>query len=272
MATISTANLNAQYKAKEIDLNLIDPPEVPERETMEEIPLAELALNIQQVGLIKPLIVKQVGDRYEVIAGHRRMLACGLVKYSPVPCRVLVKGKVDMLAILVSENAHTEAVNPVEEARFYARLLEERCGNDVDALCIAVKKRREYVEDRLLLLSGYPKVMEALQRKEISFAVARELNKVSDPMRLLQLLDVAINQGASARQVVEWRKQFNLVEPLLVAAAELAGGDAQTVEATKAYVMQCMFCEGTEDPHLMQMIWLHKHCQTVVQRMLQIPA
>jgi len=156
MATPDPTSLNAQYEYREIPLDLIDEPAVPERETMEEWDLAELALSIEGEGLIKPLIVKQMGERFETIAGHRRLLGCRLAKYSPVPCRVKINDQVDDLAILVAENQHVEAVNAVEEARFYRRVLVEMCKNDVDLLCLKVRRKRNYVEDRLLLLMGYP--------------------------------------------------------------------------------------------------------------------
>lgn len=268
MATASAADLNAQYRSEEIPLDLLDEPTLPERETMEETDLADLALNIAEIGLIKPLIVKAVGDRYEVTAGHRRLLACRLANYSPVPCRVQAGGDVDPLAVLIAENAHVESVNPVEEARFYARLLVERCGNDVDLLVIKVRRRREYVEDRLLLLRGYPEVIEALHAKRISLAVARELNKVRDPNRLLLLLDVSIQQGATGRQVAQWRKETDGLAPLLAADSDPADQATNPNAIAPTFKPECLFCEDTEDPHLMEMFYLHKPCKKIVQRML----
>lgn len=268
MATTSAESLNSQYETRDIAIELIDEPERPERETMDERELAELAMNIAEVGLIKPLVVKPKGERFEVVAGHRRLMACRIVDYTPVPCRVKVNGEVDPIAILVSENAHTEAVNPVEEARFYQGLLTQRCGNDIDALCIAVRRRREYVEDRLLLLLGYPQVIKALQHKRISFAVARELNKVRDPNRLLLLLDTACNQGASARQVAQWRTEANRMGPVF-GPEDLNATNAQiTGPVVEPFVMRCLFCESAEDPSMMEMVYLHKPCKRIVKNML----
>jgi ParB family transcriptional regulator, chromosome partitioning protein len=268
MATPSAAELNAQYQSREIPLELLDEPTLPERETMEETDLADLALNIAEIGLIKPLVVKAVGDRFEVTAGHRRLLACRLANYSPVPCRVQSAGDVDPLAVLIAENGHVESVNPVEEARFYQRVLVERCGNDVDVLCIKVRRRREYVEDRLNLLRGDSRVVEALWRKRISLAVARELNKIKDPNRLLLLLDVSIEQGATARQVAQWRKDSAQLDPLNPADSDPADQATNPMAIAAGYRMECMFCEDTDDPHLMEMFYLHKPCKKIVLKML----
>jgi ParB family chromosome partitioning protein len=251
-----------------VALDLIDEPELPERETMEEAELAELAISIGDVGLIEPLIVKDKGPRVEVIAGHRRLLACRLVKLDPVPCIIMAAGNVDPLAILVAENAHRENVNPVEEARFYEKVLEGLCQNDVDLLCLKVRRNRGFVEDRLLLLRGYPTVVEALHQKKISIAVARELNKVKHPNQLMLLLDTSVRQGATARQVAEWRKEYDGKEDFQLAAADPNDQATNPAAIAPTFRMECLFCEDGDDPHLMEMFYLHKPCKKIVLKML----
>jgi len=260
MATTEAAVHNAQYKHADIPLDLIDEPEHPERETMDEQELAELALSIREVGLVEPLVVKRVGDRFEVIAGHRRLLGCRMVAYTPVPCRVRDDGNIDHLAILIAENAHREDPNPIEEARFYQRILDAKAGGDVDKLCEIVRRNRDFVEGRLLLLMGYPQVTEALAQRRITIAVARGLNKCADANRLLILLDTAINSGATARQVAEWVRDANGLPPI-----ELPADDANTAAGNGAAGatncgMVCCFCGGAKHPHVMRIIWVHETC------------
>lgn len=260
--------LNAQFENRAIPLDLIDEPPEPERETMEEFDLGELAMNIADVGLIKALVVKPTGDRFQVVAGHRRLLACRIANYSPVPCRVKVNDQVDDLAILVSENAHTEAVNPIEEARFYNRVLEGICGNDVDVLCLKVRRNRSYVEDRLILLRGYPQVIEALQDKKIPLAVARELNKVRFPNQMLVLLDAAITQGATARTVMGWRKDYNADEDFKVTVPDAESQAANGPAPIPGFHQLCFFCEDPNEPHLMDTVYMHRPCRRMVEKVL----
>lgn len=251
-----------------IALDRIDEPAIAERETMDEVELGDLALSIREVGLIQPLTVKPVGDRFEVIAGHRRLLACRIIELSPVKCIVRAASEVDPLAVLVAENAHRENVNPVEEARFFERLLVEQCENDVDMLCLKVRRKRGFVEDRLLLLMGHDTVIEALHQGKISIAVARQLNKVKQPVRLMLLLDTAVQQGATARQVAEWRKEQADLPDIELAAPE--GGDHPANAAATPYqpFMSCLFCEDSEDTHLMEIFYMHKPCAKIVRKML----
>lgn len=262
-------NHNDQYDDRKIPLDLLDDPDIPERELMEETDLADLALSILEQGLIKPLAVRQRGERYTVLAGHRRLLACRMVRYDPVPCRVKIGDRVDDLAVLVAENAYVEPVNAVDEARFYDRVLKELCGNDVDMLCIKVRRKRNYVEDRLIMLRGYPQVVDALQQKQISFAVARELNKVADPARMLVWLDVSITAGSSARQVETWRREAEGQAPIQIAETD---PDQLAAEMEALYGNQqitCVCCDSAEDAHLMVVVHMHKYCQRMLERLIK---
>jgi ParB family chromosome partitioning protein len=251
-----------------IPLGLIDEPLCPERETMEEHDLADLAFSIQDVGLIQPLSVIRQSGRFEVTAGHRRLLACRMVNLDPVPCIIKATSAIDPLAVMVAENAYREAVNPIEEARFFERILEGICGNDVDVLCEKVRRSRNYVEDRLLLLRGYPGVVDALQQKQISLAVAKELNKVKQPNRLIVFLDAAIRQGATARTVAEWRKESNADEDLQITQVNSEGAAVDGAAAAQPWQQLCFFCEDGADPHLMVTVHMHRPCLKMVEKVL----
>ena len=267
----SATELNSQFQSREIHLDLIDEPTNPERETMDEQELAELAVSIQNVGLLKPLIVEPHGDRFEVIAGHRRLLACRMVRYTPVPCRVKINALVDSLSALVHENANVEKVNAIEEARFYQRVLTELAHEDVNVLADMVKRRRDYLEGRLNLLKGHPRVVQALEERKISIAVANALNREQEEGRLLVYLDAAINQGATARQVEYWLREGSAHGPLPTLPD--SAGDQATNPAAVAYnpFMVCMFCNTAEFPSMMELVWLHKPCKGIVRRALNLP-
>ena len=238
------------------------------RETMDEIQLAELANSIAAVGVVEPLVVERAGARYRVIAGHRRLIACQVVKLSPVPCVVREPGAVDPAAVTIAENYYREDVNPAEEAAFLSRLLADRCGGDTDVLAALIRHGRGYVEDRLLLLEGDAAVLDALKRHDISLAVARELNKYKDPGIRLAHLDAAIRGGATANVIKSWRAQTAEYPalPADTAAAEPGASQGQALPA--AGTLQCMFCEETDNPHMMQNVWLHSYCHKVLTRIL----
>ena len=251
-----------------LPLDLLDEPKQAVRETMDQGQLAELAESIRQHGLIQPLVVEQDGNRYQVIAGHRRLLACQLVAFSPVPCMVRNWSNVDPVAVTLAENYYREAVNPAEESRFLARLLDDRCGGDVDVLAKIVGRRREYVEDRLLLKDGDPRVFQALADREIPIAVARELNRVKDDGQRYLYLDAAIRGGATARVVQGWRMQGENMEPAVAERVPWLSQPPVRYAANPAEQMVCLFCGESDEPQLMQIHFMHKQCQKFLTRIL----
>lgn len=271
MTPVMPDALNDQLEFRLIDFDLIDDPQAPERETMDPQALYELSESIKEVGLIKPLIVKPVAGRFEVIAGHRRKIACGIAQYSPVPCRVKINDTVSEISLMVHENAHTEPVNPVEEARFYQRYLVEACGSDVDVLCDKLKRRRNFVEDRLLILSGSHRVAAALEKGQISFGVAQQLNRVKDAGHLLLLLDQSIQQGATVRTVTEWVRDANQAEPIQL--PPLPSPDSPEAAAAPIIGLQqrCFFCNSTKHAHSFRLVWLHGPCEDIVREALHLP-
>lgn len=257
-------NHNDLYEDRKIPLALIDEPDIPERQLMEERDLGDLALSILEQGLIKPIAVRQNGERFVTLAGHRRLLACRMVNYDPVPCRLKLDDRVHDLAVLVAENAYVEPVNAVDEARFFLRVLQDLCGNDVDQLCVKLRRKRNYVEDRLIMLNGHPNVVEALQQRQITFAVARELNKVTDPARVLIWLDLSITAGSSARQIESWRREAEGQQPIQYSqlTPEQAAEEMKKLQQDQPVV--CWICSSTEDPHMMDLVYMHRYCQRMM--------
>lgn len=268
MEQLQAGTLNAQYVSREIALDLIDEPDTPERETMDPVALGELALNIGEVGLIKPLIVKPNGVRFETVAGHRRLLACRAAKYSPVPCRVMESEHINPLAVLLAENIHVERVNVVEEARFLQKLLTELCQDDCDKLCTMVRRRREYVEGRLLLLQGYPDVVAALEQGKIKINVAIQLNMVRDPKLLVLFLDSAIRQGATGATVEQWRRDSDGAPLMVLNTTGPAGETGDGLVPIVPFEMTCLFCGSPNHAHMMRVVYLHAPCKDVVEGIL----
>lgn len=250
----------AKPEFKRLPLALIDEPEAPIRETFDPQKLEWLAESIKEVGVLEPILVQAHNGRFRIHAGHRRYVASGQAGLTDIPALILPEGDVSSEAITVHENAYREDVNPGEEASYLGRLLERCCEGDVDKLCALTRQKRVYVEDRLLLLQGDPKVLEVLKARAISFAVARELNKVEDQGYRWMFLDAAARGGASVRIVREWRIGAALVTP--VDPPPPTDGTNQFTglsQSPKTFV--CLLCESDETPWEMELVYMHKTCR-----------
>lgn len=210
-------------KYKRIGIDLVREPEHTARLEMNDEKLASLMESIKEIGIIEPLIVKPLDEgRYEVIAGHRRLLASRLAGLAEVPCKVETDDKL-AIAIKIHENVEREELNAGEEAIFFAELYDQ-LGEDVDEVCAAVRKSRDYVEKRLNLMRGEPAVREALTKNEINFGVALELNRMAIPRDRTWYLSHACRTGATTATVRQWRLDANR-RAELEAARETAPGD-----------------------------------------------
>ncbi len=274
-ATSASAPTAVKQFYDDIDITLIDDPETPTRETMDEVQLAELAENIRELGVIEPLVVERNGDRFRLIAGHRRLIAAGIAQLRTLPCIVRERGEIDPLAVQVAENYFREDVNPAEEAAFLAELLEARCDGSIETLAAIIHHTVSYCDDRLALLRGDAHVFEALKTKQINLAVARELNRVQDDGRRIVYLDAAIRGGATAVVVRRWRLDGEILGDTQLAPAAAVGPDGQPQMIEPSSALECFFCGDKDEQSLIEVFYLHRHCKKFLKRILtagQTPA
>lgn len=243
-------------------LELIDEPEVPVRESMNHVGLVELADSIRDMGLLQPIGVCPNGDRFEVIFGHRRLLAARIARLESIPVRVYSCDGARKAALQIHENADREAVNPAEEGRHYAWLLEHFCEGDVDRLYELVKKRPTYIEPRLAIALGDEQVCQAVMAGQITQGVALELNLEEDASDRKLHLDAAINGGATARVVRSWRLEREAVRRLTRGGEETPSTYAPPPAQPAGSSLVCCICQGNTDTWEMDHLYVHRTCRS----------
>ncbi len=249
---------------RELPLHLIDEPVLPSRTSMDDQRMAELVDDVRAKGVIVPLNVVRVGDRYEVVAGHRRRIAAGRAQLAAVRCLIYPTKDAALEAVKYSENRFREDLNAADEAIYFSELLERDCGGDVDQLCAQLGEKRGYVEGRLLLFQGDEKVFAALQASEIPIGVAHELNKLPDRGYRRYLLHQAIVGGATISVVrgwvLDWQKQQSYPNGAPAPSSEaIAPGPVP-----ETHYFTCAVCGRTDNVHLMQPINVHTHCRLAI--------
>jgi ParB family chromosome partitioning protein len=255
---------------RSIRLGLIDEPDLPARETMDQDSLENLQASMAEVGLLSPIVVVVSGERFRVVAGHRRLLAARFLKWEAIRAFIYPAGWRDELAAQLHENIIREDLNPAQEAIFFAQLLE-RHKLDEAGLCAAVKRTPDYVAARLALLRGDERIFESLRAGHISFAVARVLNRFPDQAMRRYYFDAALRSGTSARVVEEWLRdwQANQVPGAPAAPAPSAPLAPVSVEVTP---IRCFFCGGGLDPYNLVTVMIHKWELAEIQRRLAAAA
>jgi len=255
---------DVRVEVLELPIQLIDEPELPARAAMDEQKLQELTTDIRAKGVLVPISVVRTGERYEVIAGHRRRIAAGLAGLSWLRCLVYPTKDTALEGLKYSENRFREAMSPAEEAVYFGQLLERDCGGDTNALCGLLGEKRSYVEGRLLLLQGDPEVLNALQRTDITIGVAHELNKCTEELMRRYYLERAVREGSTVAVVTGWVQQWrSSLGPggVVPASPKPAAGDGPTSTST---FFTCYVCGKTKDTHAMRSIMVHDYCERAV--------
>lgn len=160
--------------------------------------LNELVESIRERGIIQPLIVRKVGDRYELIAGERRWRASTALNLPEVPAIVRKASDVEVLELALIENLQREDLNPIEEAAAYQRLHKD-FGMTQEDISKRVGKSRASVANAIRLLDLSDEVQGLLKTSRISVGHAKVLLSLKSPDEQQALADMIIKQGASVR-------------------------------------------------------------------------
>ncbi|MGN9755640.1 ParB/RepB/Spo0J family partition protein [Streptomyces sp. SD31] len=187
----------------EISLDAIKPNPRQPREVFDDDALQELVTSIQEVGLLQPIVVRQIGPaQYELIMGERRWRACREAGLDAIPAIVRATDDEKLLLDALLENLHRAQLNPIEEAAAYDQLLKDfNCTHD--QLADRIGRSRPQVSNTLRLLKLSPKVQNRVAAGVLSAGHARALLSVEDPEEQERLAYRVVAEGLSVRSVEE---------------------------------------------------------------------
>ena len=174
-ALLGSSSTNNQRTVKDIDPGLIGAGRFQPRANFDEDKLLELTDSIKKHGVLSPILVRELGlNKYEVIAGERRLRASIKAGLKTIPCLVDQKKDQDALESALIENLQREDLNAVEEARGYDRLKRE-FGLTQDEVATSTGKARSTIANSIRLLSLPAKVLDLLSSGQIEKGHAKLL-------------------------------------------------------------------------------------------------
>src|SRR5580765_3643984 len=176
-ALIPDAPEPTRASAVEADIDRLEPNDFQPRNYVDDARLQELAQSIRANGIIQPIVVRKVGDRFQIIAGERRWRAAKMAGLLRVPVVVRDVDPGDegaLLEMALIENIQREDLNPIEEALAYRRL-SDQFGMTQEAIAVAVGKDRATVANVLRLLRLPEEVRADVAGGTLSMGHARAL-------------------------------------------------------------------------------------------------
>jgi len=213
----------AAAPAVEADIDRLTPNDFQPRAEMDDTRLEELAQSIRSNGVIQPIVVRQIGDRFQIIAGERRWRAAQLagLRRVPIVIREVPPGhEKSLLEMALVENIQREDLNPIEEALAYRRLADDFQLKQED-IAGAVGKDRASVANVLRLLKLPEEVRGEVAAGRLSMGHARALLSLGD----------AVDQRETARDVIARSLSVRETEALV---RKLLNDDAEVEAPRKA--------------------------------------
>lgn len=243
---------------KKIRSDFITDPAVPMRVELDKEKLWELAESIKMQGLINPITVRPVGDKFEVVAGHRRFKACQIVGIVEISCVVRELTDNQVFDIMAAENLERQDVDPVEEALFLYRLSNSGKVSVVD-LARRMNRSIPWVESRLSIID-YPEYMQiALSAGTLKLGVAENLAGIIDDVYRRQYVDSAIKNGMSVLQSRYLKTQFDM--GILIPSESFMPKDDELGMHEPALVRApCARCGGIAVEPNLKNVFIHVDC------------
>lgn len=201
--------MNREPLIQNVNIDYIIPNRFQPRLTFDEKSLNELASSIKEHGIIQPLVLRRLGDKYEIIAGERRYKAAQLAGLTEVPAIISNIDDNKSAEIALVENVQRRNLNSLEEAKSYKKILDKE-GLTQDELAKKIGVSQSTIANKLRLLNLTSEAQDALMNDKISERHARSLLSVSDPEKQKALLNKVISERLTVRQLDdEIKKESN---------------------------------------------------------------
>jgi len=178
------------------------------RKHFDESRLQELADSIKEKGILEPLIVRRIGQGYELIVGERRWRAAQRAGLKEIPILVKEAEARDVLELSLIENIQRENLNPLEEAEAFRHLIEEFSVSQAD-LALRIGKDRTTVANTVRLLKLPLEIKSHLQENRITPGHARAILSLDGREKQKELCDLIVQKGLSVREAEALAKRWS---------------------------------------------------------------
>jgi len=236
-----------EFKVIEIEIKKISESKSQARTYFDPKKLEELSESIKKSGVLQPIIVQQVGnEKYQLIAGERRLRASRLVGLKTIPCLVKDVSDRDAAVLGLVENVQRSQLNTIEEALGY-KSLKETHGLSAKEIGLLVGKSRPFIANLLRISNLSDAVQDALKDERISFGQARPLIVLDHSLQdrlLTEIIRTSMNSRQVEEKVSELNGKSSISEEVIHAKNELenlVGSKVQIKKTGKSFKVNLNF-------------------------------
>jgi len=254
--------------AREVELWRVREPERPLRSGMEAEGIEELAESIRRHGLLNPITVRDRGGFYEVVAGHRRLLALRRLGWERVDVRVVEPGDGEDVILGAHENLVRRDMSVVEEGRLVAALVA-REGWGISQTARSLNRGEGWVRDRLDVLRWPEELAGAVCDGRLALGAGKALMGIEDERERAALIGHAVRNGCSVEVARRWREDANLGVGVSGSPVNLVG--VRAPEGLSGGKLPCFFCDERSSIGELIYVWGHRECVVSMEDALRGP-
>ncbi len=214
---------------KQLRMAMIDPKSDQPRKNFDADALSQLADSIAANGILQPILVRETGNRYEIIAGERRFRAARLAGLSEIPALVLDADNEAAAKYALIENLQREDLNPYEEAAAIRKLMDEY-GLSQEQVAGSIGRSRSAVANALRLLDLPEEAVKLVTDGTLSAGHARTLLGLIDKSQIGDVAQKCVSSAMSVRELETLVKKLNRLYTQAKDAIEEEPGDTLTVD------------------------------------------
>lgn len=186
-----------------IDIKLIVLSDFSVRDKFQENKdIDDLIISIKEHGLLHPVLVRVVSNKFEIIAGHRRYFACKSLRWRSIPCRILEITNKELFELQLVENIQRKSMDHLEEAEAFRKYVMDYGWGGISDLAKKIGKSEEYISHKIGLLDLPQDIKEQINKKKITVSQAQEFISMSDVHQSLLIKEI-INNNLTVRQIRE---------------------------------------------------------------------
>ncbi|MGE5633470.1 MAG: ParB/RepB/Spo0J family partition protein [Caulobacteraceae bacterium] len=190
----------------ELKITEVEPNDKQPRKAFDDQRLTDLSESIKEHGVVQPIIVRKVGNGYQIIAGERRWRASRLAGRKTIPAIVKECSNVEVMEIALIENLQREDLNSIEEAHAYKSLIDEY-NMTQEEIAQRIGKSRPAIANSLRLLQLPHTIKDMIAAGKITQGHARALLAIENERKMLEVAEKIVNQQLNVRQIEKLAKE-----------------------------------------------------------------
>ena len=240
---------------KHISLDLIDYPKIAMRTDADADAIEELMASMKDIGMMEPIVVRPVGERFEIIAGHRRTRAAKHLHWAVIEAKIVSANDDLTLVMRLAENLSRHDVDPVDEASFIGEIMLER-KLSAEQVAAMLKRRQEWVDERLEVFSFPDYLKSYVKNKAIPLGAALWINRIGNENQKNKYAHWAGAHGVGVRGAKYWYDLYKSAPNLEdISVGEIK--DLGSAAARKEALVMCERC-GVNIPMMTaRNVWVH---------------